>query len=127
MGKNNGDAAFADFTKAISIDPNESEAYYNRGIIYDDRKDYQKSIADYDKYISLNTNNIAFLSDGYQNRGIAYYNIGNYDRAVKDLTSAIELDPKDGSPYKARAFIYRKQGKIVLAEADEKKAASFKQ
>ena len=87
--------------------------------------DYAKAISDYDKYISLNTSNAAFLSDGYLNRGLVYVDMDNLEQAVKDITSAIELNPAKAKLYKARAFVYRKQGKTVLAEADEKKAASL--
>ncbi|MEP6924080.1 MAG: tetratricopeptide repeat protein [Pyrinomonadaceae bacterium] len=125
MGKNDYPSAFADFTKAIQINPDEAEAYYNRAIIHNSRKDFEKAIADYDKYIMLNTSNIPFLSDGYQNRALAYLDIGNLAQALKDLTAAIDLEPTRASLYKSRAIVYRKQGKVALAEADERKAASL--
>ena len=125
MGKKDYASAYADFTLAIKLNKNDAEAYYNRAIISQDRKEHQKAIDDLNIYITMNTGNIPYLSDGYQNRAISYSALGNYAQAVKDLTAAIDLDPKDPSPLKTRASIYRKQGKIALAEADERKAASL--
>jgi len=126
MGKKDYVSALADFDAAIKLDPNDAEAYYNSSIIYAARNEYERAIEGYDKYISLNTTNIPYLSDGYQNRALVYAALGNYDRALKDLQTAIDLDPKDPSPYRSRAALYRKQGKTALAEVDERKAASLK-
>ncbi len=125
MSRNDNVNAFADFTKAIQIDPNEAEAYYNRAVIQNSRKNYIKAIADYDKYISLNTSNIAYLADGYLNRGIVYFDTGDLTQALKDISAAVDLAPNDPKTYKARAIIYRKQNKIELAVVDERKAASL--
>jgi tetratricopeptide (TPR) repeat protein len=124
-GKNDDTAAIADFTRAIQVNPNEAEAYYNRAKIFGWRKDYTKAISDYDKYVSLNASNTAYLSDGYLNKGLIYADIDNLDQAVKDITAAIDLNPANPKPYKARAFVYRKQDKVALAEADERRAAEL--
>ncbi len=43
--------ALADYNKAINIDDNNADAYYNRGFSYFYKKDYQRAIADYSKAI----------------------------------------------------------------------------
>ncbi|GHU52814.1 hypothetical protein FACS1894200_13340 [Spirochaetia bacterium] len=58
--KNKGeyDRAIADYTQAITLDPNYAVAYAGRGIIYDDYKgDYQRAIADYTQALKLDPNN----------------------------------------------------------------------
>ena len=125
LNKGDDALALADFTKAMQVDPKEAEAYYNRAVIEGRRGEYSKAIADYDVYISLNTDNIPYLADGYLNRSLAYLNTGNLAQALKDATAAVDLAPKDPKTYGARAAVYRKMGKIALAEADEKKAAAL--
>ena len=38
--------AFADYTEMLRLDPNNAEAYCNRGNVYDDKHDYDHAIAD---------------------------------------------------------------------------------
>jgi Flp pilus assembly protein TadD len=38
--------AVSDYNKALEINPNDAEAYYNRGIAYDNKKEYEKSWED---------------------------------------------------------------------------------
>jgi Flp pilus assembly protein TadD len=56
--------AFADFNKAIELDPNYAEAYNNRGVAWDHKGDYDKAIADFNKAIELDPNN----AEAYKNR-----------------------------------------------------------
>ena len=63
----NYDAAIADYTKAIEISPNLSQAYNNRGNAYDDLKNYDAAISDFTKAIEINPN----LSVAYGNRELA--------------------------------------------------------
>ncbi|MBK7394479.1 MAG: tetratricopeptide repeat protein [Chloracidobacterium sp.] len=118
--------AVSDFTNAILYNPSENESYYNRAIALKASGKVKEAIADYDKYISLNTDNTRYLADGYQNRGIAKTIIKDYAGAVADLTVAIKLFPEDAVLYTNRADAYRKMGKTALATADETKAASLK-
>jgi tetratricopeptide (TPR) repeat protein len=59
--------AIADHTKAIELNPNDSEAYNNRGDAKNDLEDYKGAIVDYTKAIELNTN----YSEAYNSRGTA--------------------------------------------------------
>ena len=45
-----------------------AEAYYNRGIAYGDKGEYDKAIEDYSKAIELNPE----YAEAYNNRGNAY-------------------------------------------------------
>ncbi len=46
----------------------------------------------------------------YYDRGLAYDRMGDYGKAVDDYTSAIALDPMDGSAYLNRGIIHAKLG-----------------
>ena len=58
--------AIADFTKAIEINPEFTQAYLNRGVAYAFLQDYQAAIADYTKAIEINPK----LAPAYDNRGV---------------------------------------------------------
>jgi tetratricopeptide (TPR) repeat protein len=111
--------AVRDFTKVLQLNPSEPEGFYNRGLIYQKQNNYVLAIADYDRYIELNTDNKSFLADGYYNRGLAKNDLGKYDSAIRDFTNAIQLSPQLSNAYKERAWAYRKMGNVKLAQADE--------
>ncbi len=118
--------AIADYGRALAAVPTHAEAYYNRArLLYEDKK-YLSAIADLDHYIELNKANKEWLADGYENRGLNLLALGKTAEALRDATSAIGLDGTVARRFSTRASIYRKIGKIALAEADEKTAAELK-
>ena len=95
--------AISDYTKAIEINPNDSEAYYNRGWNKGKLKDHYGAISDYTKAIELNS---AF-ADAYYNRGHAKVGLNDYSGAISDFTKVIEINPQYVSAYNNIAFIKR--------------------
>ena len=73
-----------DFSKAIELNPDLAEAYYNRSLTYAKLDQYGRAIEDYDKAIELNPT----LAEAYANRGIAYSEIQRYEEATRDLKKA---------------------------------------
>src|ERR1019366_4611242 len=61
------DGAFADFNKAIELDPKDANAYINRGIAKQARNDLDSAITDYNRAIELNSR----YAPAYVNRGSA--------------------------------------------------------
>src|ERR1700683_3224373 len=55
-------------------------AFTNRGTAYNDKREYDRAIQDYDQAIRLNPNYAEALS----NRGTAYNDKREYDRAIQD-------------------------------------------
>jgi tetratricopeptide (TPR) repeat protein len=85
-----------------TIAPNDAEAYYNRGLAYQLKKEYDKAIADYTKAIEINPND----AEAYNNRGLAYGSKKEYDKAIADYTKAIEINPKYAEAYYNRGLAY---------------------
>ena len=110
----NLDAAIADYTKAIALDPKHDRAYNNRGIAYAEKGEYDSAIADFTQAIALNPNYEA----AYNNRGVAYANKGELDKAIADYTQAIALDSKDADAYNNRGVAYKDKGELNKAIAD---------
>jgi tetratricopeptide (TPR) repeat protein len=113
------DKAIANFTAAITLDPNKAYYYYARGL---DKKyglkDYRGAIEDYTSAINLNPKDDA----AYYARGGAKSEIKDYRGAIEDYTSAINIEPK-GYYYYARGLT-KKYGlkDINDANADFRKA-----
>ena len=85
----NYNAAIADYTSAIRIDPDDAIAYYNRGLAKYYLGNYNAAIADYTSAIRIDPDDAL----AYYNRGIAKDDLGNYNAAITDYTSAIRIDP----------------------------------
>ena len=54
--------AFSDFNKAIAIRPDNAEAYYNRGLLYQSQQQHQFAIDDFSTAIGLTTQRRPSLS-----------------------------------------------------------------
>ncbi len=81
------DDAIAQFTKAIELDPNLAEAYFNRGNIYAILLDLQRAVEDYSEAIRLNTED----ANVYANRARAYTMLSSDQEAEQDIEKAVEL------------------------------------
>jgi tetratricopeptide (TPR) repeat protein len=77
-------------------------AYYGRGFVYDNLKQYQRAVADYDQAIRLNPE----FAKAYANRGLAYTKLGQHLQAVKDFDEAIRLKPDFADAYGNRGNAY---------------------
>ena len=100
--KGNFDQAIADYSKAISLDPNYAYAYYGRGLIYGKQGNFTQALSDYMKAIKLKPN----YAPAYDSRGNIYCKQGSFKQAIFDYTKAIELNPKDAHAYYGRAGVY---------------------
>jgi len=47
------DKAISDYTEAIRLNPNNAEIYYNRGVGYGEKGDYDRTIADYESAMRI--------------------------------------------------------------------------
>ncbi len=74
-------SAIADFTTAISLNPNYLSAYNNRGNAYASIGEHDRAIADFTRVISIDSS----YADTYYNRALVYFFKKNYELALKDL------------------------------------------
>ncbi|MDA8030452.1 MAG: tetratricopeptide repeat protein [Alphaproteobacteria bacterium] len=138
----NFDIAIELCDKAIALDPEDSDAYYNRGIAYVERGkldsgvsldlsgrvlrlnpevirgDYELAIEDFGKAMDLGF----YASKPCHSRGLAYMLKGDFDRAVADFTEAIEYNPDNADAYRDRAIAYILKGETALAIKDYSEA-----
>ena len=102
------------YTQAIRNDPNNAEAYFYRGNLFVERKDYDSAIADYSDAIRIDPN----IRNAYYNRGKAYSDKDDLDHAIIDYTSAIRVDPNYADAYNNRGLAYFDKGDLDRAVAD---------
>ena len=85
----NYDNAIKDLTKAISLNPNNHEAYDLRSHCWLAMSEYQKSLDDSNKAIEISPN----LAGDYLGRGYAYQKLNRIESAIDDYQRAIDFDP----------------------------------
>lgn len=85
--------AIADFSEIIRINPQEVEAYYNRGIAYAKLQDYQGAIADFNQALILDPT----IAEIYLERAKVYLQLGERDSAIADLNKAKQLFNQQGN------------------------------
>ncbi len=77
------------FEKAITLEPDEAQYYYNRGLLFLNVKKYEKAVDDFTATLTLEPNNLfAFML-----RGDAEYEQGNYQKAIDDYNIILKEFP----------------------------------
>jgi Tfp pilus assembly protein PilF len=108
------DRAIQNFDRAIRLNPEYAEAYYNRGTAYMRKGDVERAIEDYGHAIKLDPKmDLAFIS-----RGLVYFNKGEYDRANVDFDRAIQLKPKSAEGFYLRGIARSNKGDFEQAIVD---------
>jgi tetratricopeptide (TPR) repeat protein len=112
------DLAIEQYTEAISIDPEFTDAYFDRGIAFRRIDDYDRTIADYTQAIALDPDHVL----SFYQRGVVYHYQGDLDKAISDLNKVTELDSNYALAYAVRGQVYSEIGEIDLAIANYEKA-----
>jgi tetratricopeptide (TPR) repeat protein len=73
-------AALQEYGKAVRLDPKNSRAWFNRGLIYQEIGVPDLAISEYDMSLTLSDDQVMV----YQSRGNAHFDIGDYWRAFAD-------------------------------------------
>jgi tetratricopeptide (TPR) repeat protein len=114
-----------DFTNAqlkyeeiLKINPNNSEAYVNLGVIFKAKGDLNTAIKCYLQAIKLDPKN-KFV---YNNIGNAFKEIKDYKMAIKAYSDSIKLNPNDFNAYNNLGIIYELIGDNNKAIATYKQA-----
>ncbi len=101
------DSAIVDFSRAVEINRNFSNGFFNRGNAFQAKREFAKAILDYTEAIRIAPNSLK----AYINRGVVYYSNKEYEKAVLDFKRAIEINPFDTMAYFHLAYLYTSLGK----------------
>jgi tetratricopeptide (TPR) repeat protein len=95
LRRNQLDPAIADFDAAIAMDPNQPEAYLNKGSALMRRNNAEEALQLYTVALERNTSRPALAHFG---RAIANEVLGNVRAAYEDYQLASQLDPNWAEP-----------------------------
>jgi tetratricopeptide (TPR) repeat protein len=113
--------AIANYAQAIALNPQDAEAFNNRGIVYYDLGEREKAINDFEQAIALNPQ----YGEAFYNRGIVYYGLGEDEKAIAGFAQAIVLNPQDAEAFYNRGIVYYGLGQNEAAIADFDQAIIF--
>ena len=101
-------------TEPIRSEPQTAVDYYNRGVIYHNKKEYDLALSDYNKALEINPN----LTEAYANRGGIFKEKGQCIKAISDYTTATKKYNKEAPLYYHRAMCYYAEKNIKNALDD---------
>lgn len=113
MDKEEFEKAIEFLNIAISLNPENSEGYFYRGICYGKLNIFTKALADFEKSILISPE-----SDSYYNIGYVYHRMKDYSNAIEYFNNAININPIYASAYVARGNSRIKLGQKELACRD---------
>lgn len=94
--------------------PDLAEAYRNRGVAYQFKRDLEHAIADYDRAIEVEPDN----PRGFYGRGVAFSKRKENARAIAEFSRAVAIDPHYTEALAQRAAAYVEVGNYAKAIAD---------
>lgn len=115
------DLAYADYTKAIELNPKKPEYLVNRANASVHMKKIDAAMADYAQAIKLDPS----YGQAYAQRGILFTDQGRADDALRDFAKSIEVSPTYAEPYYNRGTIYSGKKEFAKAIPDYEKYVSL--
>ena len=91
------------YTFALNLNENFLDAWINRGLIYNELGDYEKSISDYNKAIKIDSK----CALAFNNRGYTRFKQKDYQGALEDYNKAILLNPKFQMALDNKALLFQ--------------------
>jgi tetratricopeptide (TPR) repeat protein/uncharacterized RDD family membrane protein YckC len=105
------------YSSDLRRNPQDPQAYYNRGLAYYWEGDFDHAIADLTRALKLNPKNARV----YYDRGLIYYRQEDWDRSIADASRALELKP-DAKAYLLRGNAYFQEQDFDQALTDYNRA-----
>ncbi|MFN7618350.1 MAG: tetratricopeptide repeat protein [Pseudanabaena sp.] len=103
--------AILSFQRAISLNPEHADAYYNLGISFSNIGDLEQAIVNFQTTIALNPNH----ANALYNLGLTYSRQGKLAEAIAYLSQALTLTPEDIETHLALGNIFFEQNKFSEA------------
>src|SRR5438270_11489053 len=98
--------ALAEFDRAVEIDPNNAQALYGRGMLYQAEKQHQSAIEDFSAANGLKPQQPEPLLA----RATSYLALDKFKEAASDLDEAVQADPQNAQIWTERGLAYERLG-----------------
>ena len=116
MLKNDYKEAIVFLKKAIDLNPEFSEAYYNLGVSYERLGKHKDAIEMLKKTIELSPDD----PNAYYALGYAYYQKKKYKKAIDAFEHTVSIQPNNAFAFQKLGFSYLKVGKKDKAHEQQK-------
>lgn len=110
------------YTKAIEMNPLHTGAYNNRGNVWRNIGDFDRSYNDFNKMIELDPNS----TFAYIGRGNALADKGRFTQAIYDFNNCLQIEPNFAEAYHNRGYAWMQLKKYDVAISDFNKALQIK-
>lgn len=114
--------AIANYDKALELNPDYYQAWYNHGYILDEVGRQEEAIASYDKSIESKPD----FQEAWHNRGLLLDNLGHHEEALKSHDMALKLKPDDYETFYNRGISLHKLERYEQEIASYDKAIELK-
>jgi tetratricopeptide (TPR) repeat protein len=104
--------AMAYYDKALSLDPNNSEAWYLRASVFIETGRNTEALGDCERAIVLDQN----FADAWSKKGHALYNLGRFEEAVFACTRALALNGNDATAWYIKGVCLDELGRNTEAQ-----------
>lgn len=121
LSRGKSDAALADLTHAISLDPSSFYAFLKRSQAYESRKAYKKALGDVDSALRINPIN----EYAHALKGRILTKSGQLHQALKSFTRGIAANPMSGVCYYGRAVAKMQMKRVRNAYSDFDRACKL--
>src|SRR5215203_2877110 len=78
------DCRIENFSKAVELAPDLTEAFNNRGLAFSGKGDLENAIEDFNKTIELSPN----FSKGFYNRAVLFARRNEFEKSISDFNKA---------------------------------------
>lgn len=110
--------------RAIRIDPNDADAWNNKGVALKKQAKYDEAIEAYDEAVRIDPK----FAIAWNNKGLVLYYQSKYDEAIKAYDEAIRIDPKLTMAWYNKCVALKQLGKYdeAIRAYDEATRLDFK-
>jgi Tfp pilus assembly protein PilF len=119
-GRRNDTAAMADFNAALAADPRFSLAYYWRGNLKHDARDFAGAASDYRSAAAFESR-----PEYYRAYTRAQIELRNFREAQAGADQLVRVEPGQANNWVIRAIIHEIQGNLANAASDYRSALSI--
>ena len=115
------ESAIDQYDDVIVLDPNNAEAYLQRGWCWARMEQDGMALSDLERALELGTS----THDVRDQIGLLYYKKDDWDRCIEHLSASIELEPDNNWALDMRARCYYLLGDVDSARKDAQKACDL--
>jgi len=120
-GMRQNDEAIASIEKALQINPNDANYWYNKGLILENAKEYDDALSSYGQAVKFDSS----LENAWLRQGLVLQAQGKYNESISTLDQALSLNSQDAAAWNAKGMALMEQNSRALAESCFKKATDI--